>query len=274
MNREDILARLHAEIEQGIPVIGVCAGVGLTAKCSEKGGADLIFINNAGRFRMSGRSTLLAKFSFGNANAVTEEMVCECLPVLHSVPAVAGVFAQDPFKNTDLILERLKKLGVSGIQNSPTLGMMKPSMAKNLEVGMMGLSMEFELIRKAHSMGFFTAPIVHSPEQVKPFIDAGADVIVATAGITIGADDGVPIPSLSENINLFSSIAKVAKAIRPEIIVLAHGGALATPALVQEVLYSVPELDGFVGGSAVERIPVEKAIRKIITDFKEAGAEK
>ena len=178
MTREAIVEKLRTEVHAGRPVVGVSAGVGLTAKCAEKGGADLIFLHNAGRFRMSGRSTLLAKFSFGNANDVTEEMVCECLPVLQSAPVVAGVFAQDPFKNVDLILERLQKLGVAGIQNSPTLGMMKPAMAKNLEAGMMGLSMEYELIRKAHDMGFFTAPIVHSAEQVQPFLDAGADVIV------------------------------------------------------------------------------------------------
>ena len=169
MTREAIVEKLRTEVHAGRPVVGVSAGVGLTAKCAEKGGADLIFLHNAGRFRMSGRSTLLAKFSFGNANDVTEEMVCECLPVLQSAPVVAGVFAQDPFKNVDLILERLQKLGVAGIQNSPTLGMMKPAMAKNLEAGMMGLSMEYELIRKAHDMGFFTAPIVHSAEQVQPF---------------------------------------------------------------------------------------------------------
>ena len=274
MTREAIVEKLRAEVHAGRPVVGVSAGVGLTAKCAEKGGADLIFLHNAGRFRMSGRSTLLAKFSFGNANDVTEEMVCECLPVLQSAPVVAGVFAQDPFKNVDLILKRLQKLGVAGIQNSPTLGMMKPAMAKNLEAGMRGLSMEYELIRKAHDMGFFTAPIVHSAEQVQPFLDAGADVIVATAGITVGEEDGVPMPSLEENIALFRAVAQEAKRRKADILVLAHGGALNGPAAVQAAFDAVPELDGFVGGSAVERIPVEKAIRKTIQGFKEAGAEK
>lgn len=273
MDRDAILAALRGQTEQGIPVIGVSAGVGLTAKCAEKGGADLIFINNAGRFRMSGRSTLLAKFSFGDANAVTEEMVRECLPVLRGVPTVAGVFAQDPFKNMDMVLEHLKRLGVDGIQNSPTLGMMKPAMAKNLEAGMMGLSMEYDLIRRAHDMGFFTAPIVHSTEQVDAFIAAGADLIVATAGITVGPEDGAPVPSLADNIRLFTRIAGRARELKPEILVLAHGGALSGPDAVQQALTAVPALDGFVGGSAVERIPVEKAIRKIITDFKEAGGK-
>ena len=152
--------------------------------------------------------------------------------------------------------------------------MMKPAMAKNLEAGMMGLSMEYELIRKAHDMGFFTAPIVHSAEQVQPFLDAGADVIVATAGITVGEEDGVPMPSLEENIALFRAVAQEAKRRKADILVLAHGGALNGPAAVQAAFDAVPELDGFVGGSAVERIPVEKAIRKTIQGFKEAGAEK
>ena len=274
MNREAIKEKIRSEIREGVPVIGVSAGVGLTAKCAEKGGADLIFVHNAGRFRMSGRSTLLAKFSFGNANDTTEAMVCECLPVLQSAPVIAGVFAQDPFKNIDLILERLQKLGVSGIQNSPTLGMMKPAMAKNLEAGSMGLSMEYDLIRRAHGMGFFTAPLVHSAEQVKPFMDAGADMLVVTAGITVGEDDGVPMPSLEENIALFRAVAQEAKRLDGDAVVLAHGGALNSPEAVQRVFDAVPEIAGFVGGSAVERIPVEKAIRKTIQGFKEAGAEK
>ena len=273
MNREMIKEKIYTEIRAGVPVIGVSAGVGLTAKCAEKGGADLIFVNNAGRFRMSGRSTLLAKFSFGNANDASEEMVCECLPVLQSAPVIAGVFAQDPFKNVDLILERLQKLGVSGIQNSPSLGMMKPAMAKNLEAGNMGISMEYELIRKAHAMGFFTAPLVHSPTQIEPFAAAGADLFVVTAGITVGEEDGVPMPSIDENIALFREAAKEAKRLNADAIVLAHGGALNSPEAVQRVFDAVPELAGFVGGSAVERIPVEKAIRKTIQGFKEAGAE-
>lgn len=273
MERTEILARLRAQTEQAVPVVGVCAGVGLTAKCSEKGGADLIFINNAGRFRMAGRSTLLAKFSFGDANAVTEQMVYECLPVIRETPAIAGVFAQDPFKNTELILERLRRLGVSGIQNSPSLGMMRPAMAKNLEAGLMGMSMEFELIRKAHGMGFLTAPLVYSPEHVGSFIEAGADILVVTAGVTVGRDDGVPFPSAEDNFRLFSQIAQAAKTAKPDIFVLAHGGVLADPETVQRAFDTVPELDGFVGGSAVERIPVESAIRDTIRAFKKVGCE-
>lgn len=273
MQNFDIIGSLRKLADSRTPIIGVCAGVGLTAKCSEKGGADLIFLNNSGKFRMSGRSTLLAKFSFDDANATTENMVNECLPVLKNVPVIAGVFAQDPFRNISLILQRLKTLGVTGIQNSPTLGMMKPAMAKNLEAGMMGISMEYKLIRKAHEMGFITAPLVYNAEHLQGFIDAGADIIVATAGITVGADDGVPMPMLDESIAAISDIAKEAKSLKPDVIVLAHGGALSDPESVQKAFDDIAELDGFVGGSAIERIPVEKAIHKIIHDFKEAGIE-
>ncbi len=271
MSREGILAALRKELKKGFPIIGVNAGVGLTAKCSAKAGADLVFINNAGRFRTSGRSTLLAKFSFGNANDVTNTMCAEILPVIGETPAIVGVFAQDPFKDISLILEHLQRLGVAGIQNSPTLGMMSPAMAKNLEAGMLGFSKEVKLIKDAHEMGFLTAPIAHKPEQAVQFVEAGADIIVATVGITIGEEDGVPVPSLKENINTIREIAVATKEANKEVLVLCHGGALSTPEKVQKVFDAIPEVDGFSGGSAIERIPVEKAIAKIIREFKEVG---
>ena len=271
MNREDILTVLREELKKGSPIIGVNAGVGLTAKCAAKAGADLIFINNAGKFRTSGRSTLLAKFSFGNANDITSTMCGEILPVIGQTPAIVGVFAQDPFKDISLILENLQKIGVAGIQNSPTLGMMSPAMAKNLEAGMLGFSKEVKLIKDAHEMGFLTAPIAHKPEQAVQFVEAGADIIVATVGITIGKEDGAPIPSLEENISTIREIAVATKKARKEVLVLCHGGALSTPENVQKVFDSISEVDGFSGGSAIERIPVEKAIAKIIREFKEVG---
>lgn len=271
MNIQEIKGKLRQQLDAGSPVLGVSAGIGLTAKCAAKAGADLIFINNAGRFRTAGRSTLLAKFSFGNANETTLQMVGEILPVIGRTPAVAGVFAQDPFRSIDLLLEQLQRLGVAGIQNSPTLGMMKPAMAKNLEAGMLGFSKEVALIEKAHHMGFLTAPLAHQPDQAEAFAAAGADIIVVTVGITIGEEDPARTPDLRENIEAIAAMTEAAKRGHPELLVLCHGGALSTPQAVQCALDTVPGLDGFVGGSAVERIPVEKAIAKIIHDFKQAG---
>lgn len=271
MNKDRMKELLRKQLAGKSPIIGVSAGSGLTAKCAEKGGADLIFVNHAGHFRMAGRSTLLSRFSFGNANDTMLQMAGEVLPVLREVPAIAGVFAQDPFRNIDMLLEHLMKLGFSGIQNSPTLGMMKPAMASNMEAGMLGFSMEVDMIRKAHEMGFFTAPIAHRPEQAEQFAAVHADLIVATVGITVGAEDGAPVPDLDRNIQTLASIASAAKAANPDILVLAHGGALSAPDTVQKALDAVWQLDGFVGGSAVERIPVEKAINRIIDGFKRAG---
>lgn len=271
MNREEIKNQLKRQLSAQAPIIGVSAGSGLTAKCAQKGGADLIFVNHAGYFRMAGRSTLLSKFSFGNANDTMLKMAGEVLPVLHQVPAIAGVFAQDPFRNMDILLENVKKLGFSGVQNSPTLGMMKPAMANNMEAGMLGFFMEIDMIRKAHDMGFFTAPIVHRPEQAEQFVAVHADLIVATVGITVGEEDGVPVPDLDDNIRAVASITSAAKAADPDVFVLAHGGALSTPEAVQKALDAIPQLDGFVGGSAIERIPVEKAIYRIVDGFKHAG---
>lgn len=272
MDIENMKSALRRQLQAGSPVLGVSAGIGLTAKCAAKAGADLIFINNAGRFRTAGRSTLLSKFSFGNANETMLQMVGEILPVIGDTPAIAGVFAQDPFRSIDLLLEQLQRLGVAGIQNSPTLGMMKPAMAKNLEAGMLGFSKEIEMIGKAHRMGFFTAPMIHQPEQAEAFAAAGADLIVATVGVTIGADDPAQTPDLDENIASIRAMTEAAKGANPELLVLCHGGALSTPEAVQCALDAIPALDGFVGGSAVERIPVEQAIARIIRDFKQAGS--
>ena len=271
MNRTEIITALRRQLESGSPVIGVCAGIGLTAKCAEKAGVDLVFVNNAGRFRASGRSTLLSKFSFGNANETMLQMAGEILPVIDRTPAIAGVFAQDPFRDIELLLEHLQRLGFAGIQNSPSLGMMKPAMAKNLEAGMLGFSKEVAMIAKAHEMGFLTAPLAHQPEQAAQFAAVGADIVVATVGITVGEEDPAPTPDLEQNIRDLEAMAQAAKETSPNALVLCHGGALSSPEAVQRVLDAVPAIDGFVGGSAIERIPVEKAIARIIHEFKNAA---
>lgn len=265
--RKDILAGLRQRLAQGQPVFGVCAGIGLTAKCAELAGADLIFVNNSGRFRMAGRSGLLSKFSFGDANAVTVEMAGEILPVLSHTPAIAGVFAQDPFKRMDMVLENLKRWGFAGVQNSPGMGMMKPAMAKNLEAGGLGFSKEVELVRMARAMDLLTAPFCYDGNQAQRFAQAGADMLVLNLGLTVGLSDAGPRQELKESIDQLRAMLAPAKEANPDVLILCHGGPLADPQTVQQVYDEIPEMDGYLGGSSVERIPVEQAIIDVIHKF-------
>lgn len=265
--REDILSGLRERLAQGQPVFGVCAGIGLTAKCAELAGADLIFVNNSGRFRMAGRSGLLSKFSFGDANATTVEMAGEILPVLSRTPAVAGVFAQDPFKRMDMVLENLKRWGFAGVQNSPGMGMMKPAMAKNLEAGGLGFSKEVELVRMAREMDLLTAPFCYDGDQAKRFAQAGADILVLNLGLTVWQADAGPKPDLEESIDRLREMIAPAKDVNPDVLILCHGGPLADPQTVQRVYDEIAEMDGYLGGSSVERIPVEQAIVRVIHEF-------
>ena len=272
--RGEVLCALRAGLAEGRPILGVCAGIGLTAKCAERAGADLIFVNNTGRFRMSGRNGLLAKFSFGDANAVTEEMGTEILPVLAHTPAVGGVFAQDPFKRMDMVLENLKRWGFAGVQNSPGMGMMRPAMAKNLEAGGLGCSKEIELVETARSMDLLTAPFCYDAEQALRLAQAGADILLLNLGLTAGNDDGVEVPPLGACIEEMRAILAPAKDARPDVLIMCHGGPLATPEDVQRVYDAIPEMDGYLGGSSIERIPVERAIINVIRDFKQIAVEK
>jgi predicted TIM-barrel enzyme len=266
--REGILQSLRTGLQEGKPILGVCAGIGLTAKCAEKAGVDLIFVNNTGRFRMAGRNGIIAKFSFGDANAVTVEMAGEILPVLKKTPAIAGVFAQDPFKRMDMVLEDLKRWGFSGVQNSPGMGMMKPAMAKNLEAGGIGFSKELELVERAGAMGLLTAPFCYDADQAERFARAGADILLINLGITAAKDDLISAMPLEECIEKMKRMIAPAKAVKPELLIMCHGGPLSTIEEVQRVYDAIPEMDGYLGGSSIERIPVERAIVETIHQFK------
>lgn len=271
--REEILLDLRARLAQGHPVFGVCAGIGLTAKCAELAGADLIFVNNSGRFRMAGRSGLLSKFAFGDANAVTVEMAGEILPVLSRTPAIAGVFAQDPFKRMDMVLENLIRWGFAGVQNSPGMGMMKPAMAKNLEAGGLGFSKEVELVRMARSMDLLTAPFCYDGDQARRFAQAGADILVLNIGLPVGQADACSRPDLTASIQQLRAMIAPAKDVAPDVLILCHGGPLSDPQTVQQVYDEIPEMDGYLGGSSVERIPVEQAIVDVIHSFQNIEQE-
>lgn len=267
--RDEILSRLDGQIRMRRPIIGAGAGIGLTAICEEQGGADLIIIYNSGRFRMAGRSSSAGRFCYGNANDIMLDMAKEILPVVKHTPVLAGVFASDPFRDIDRLLDSLGELGFSGVQNFPTLGSMDDYYTANLEAAHMGYSVEADMIRKAHKLGLLTTPYCFNKEQIRQMADAGADLVVIHAGLTASGMTGAKsFASLDDTVEYVGELARVAKECNPNLRVICHGGVIVGPKEVAYILEQIPQVCGFYGASSVERIPAEKAITKIVREFK------
>ena len=267
--RQTLLTRFRAKIAAGQPLIGGGAGTGLSAKCEEAGGIDLIVIYNSGRYRMAGRGSLAGLMAYGNANDIVVEMAHEVLPVVKHTPVLAGVNGTDPFMIADDFLSRLSSLGFSGIQNFPTVGLFDGTIRAQLEETGMGYALEVELIRKANGKDLLTTPYVFSERNARDMAKAGADVIVCHLGLTtggaIGAHTGV---SLKECVPLINSWIKAAKSIRPDILALCHGGPISAPKDASFILKNCPGCHGFYGASSMERLPTERAITETTMKFK------
>jgi len=259
--RQTLLGRFHSKIAAGQPLIGGGAGTGLSAKCEEAGGIDLIVIYNSGRYRMAGRGSLAGLLAYGNANEIVCEMAREVLPVVKHTPVLAGVNGTDPFMIADEFLKRLIGLGFSGIQNFPTVGLIDGTFRANLEETGMGYGLEVELVAKAHAMDLLTTPYVFNEDEARWMAKAGADIVVCHLGLTtggaIGAETALKLPDCVERINAWAAAAKAAK---PDVIVLCHGGPIATPDDAQFILKNCPECHGFYGASSMERLPAETAL--------------
>jgi len=260
-DRQALLAQFRQQIKQRIPIIGSGAGTGLSAKCEEAGGIDLIVIYNSGRYRMAGRGSLAGLLAYGNANEIVLDMAREVLPVVKHTPVLAGVNGTDPFCNFDHFLDQLAATGFSGIQNFPTVGLIDGVFRANLEETGMGYALEVELIALARSKHLLTTPYVFSSADALAMTRAGADMLVAHMGLTtggsIGADTALTLADAAERIN---AIADAAISINPDIIILCHGGPIAEPADAQFILQHCPSCHGFYGASSMERLPVEKAL--------------
>lgn len=269
MTRADALARLRATVASGGVVIGAGAGTGLSAKCAEAGGADLIIIYNSGRYRMAGRGSLAGLMPYGDANAIVVEMAAEVLPVVKHTPVLAGVCGTDPFRLMPVFLRQLKEMGFVGVQNFPTVGLIDGVFRQNLEETGMGFDLEIEMIRQAHELDLLTAPYVFNPEQARAMAEAGADVLVPHLGLTtkgmIGAKTAV---TLDEAVERVQAMCDAAKAVNPDVIVLCHGGPIAEPEDVQYVLERTRGVVGFFGASSVERLPTERAMTENMQRFK------
>lgn len=267
--REECLKRLKSEISKGKAIIGGGAGTGISAKCEELGGVDLIILYNSGRYRMAGKSSMAGNLPFGDANGIVLEMASEILPVVINTPVLAGVCAQDPFRFIDNFLKQLIELGFSGVQNFPTVGDIDGHWGEMIKQGGMSYDLEVEMIAKAHSLDLLTTPYAYNKEQAIKMAKAGADVLVAHMGGTIGGTIGFQSRwTLDQAAEQIQNIHDVAKSINPEILVIFHGGPIAEPDDVKYILEKTKGTVGFYGASSIERLPVEKAISEQVKKFK------
>jgi predicted TIM-barrel enzyme len=267
-SRSAILQRFHEKVQSGRPLIGGGAGTGLSAKCEEAGGIDLIVIYNSGRFRMAGRGSLAGLMPYGNANAIVKEMAHEVLTAVEHTPVLAGVCATDPFMIPELFLTELRALGFTGIQNFPTVGLIDGNFRVNLEETGMGFGREIDCIAQAHQLDLLTTPYAFDTEQARLFAQVGADIIVAHMGLTTSGSIGARTArSLDDCVAQVTGIVAASKSIRSDVLVLCHGGPIATPFDAQHLLDRVEGLDGFYGASSMERLPTELAITRQTRDF-------
>ena len=270
MNRDEILTRLRGQVEAGRPIIGAGAGTGLSAKCAEAGGTDLIIIYNSGRYRMAGRGSLAGLLPYGDANAIVVEMAAEVLPVVRDTPVLAGVCGTDPFRRMPQFLQQIADLGFAGVQNFPTVGLIDGTFRANLEETGMGFDLEVEMIRAAHELGLLTAPYCFDAGQAAALTDAGADVLVPHMGLTtsgsIGAQTAV---TLDDAVGRVQEMCDAAKRTNPEVLVLCHGGPIAMPDDAAYVLANTEGVVGFFGASSMERLPTETAMTENMRRFKD-----
>ncbi len=268
-NRVDLLLRFRKMIEAGEPIIGAGAGIGLSAKCEEAGGADLIIVYNSGRYRMAGRGATSGLLAYGNANQIVLDMAPEILPVVKRVPVLAGINGTDPFVIWEAYLEDLQRLGFAGVQNYPTVGRIDGALRITLEETGMSYAREVEVIGLAHRSGLLTAPYVFSGADAVAMTAAGADLIVCHLGLTAGGSIGArSTMTLDECATLINAWSEAALSVRDDVIVLCHGGPIAMPDDVAHILRRCPRCHGFFGASSMERLPVEKAITEQVQRFK------
>jgi predicted TIM-barrel enzyme len=267
--RTGLLRRFTEMVRRGEPIIGGGAGIGLSAKCEEAGGIDLIILYNSGRYRMAGRGSLAGLLAYGNANDIVVQMAREVLPVVRKTPVLAGVNGTDPFMLTEHFLGELKAMGIAGVQNFPTVGLIDGVFRQNLEETGMSYALEVEMIRIARSMDLLTTPYVFSEADAAAMASAGADIIIAHMGLTTGGSIGAETAlTLRECPALIDAWAAAAKRVRDDVLVLCHGGPIATPEDAQYVLDTCQHCDGFYGASSMERLPVETALIERTREFR------
>jgi len=268
LSRTEILKKLHQQRAAGVPIIGGGAGTGISAKCEEAGGIDLIVIYNSGRYRMAGRGSLLGLLAYGNANQIVKEMGYEVLTAVEHTPVLAGVNRTDPFMIRDLFLRELKEMGFSGVQNFPTVGLIDGMFRENLEETGMSYMQEVELIAAANQLDLLTTPYVFNVQEAQWMTKAGADIIVAHMGLTTSGTIGAKsAKTLEDCVAQVQAICDASKSLRSDCLVLCHGGPIANPSDAEFILKRCPQIDGFYGASSMERLPTEIAITQQVQAF-------
>ena len=266
--RASILKRFREKLDQGLPIVGGGAGTGISAKCEEAGGIDLIVIYNSGRYRMAGRGSLAGLMPYGNANQIVRDMAHEVITAVKHTPVLAGVCATDPFMMRDVFLQELKTLGFAGIQSFPTVGLIDGTFRANLEETGMGFGLEIDCIGAANRMDLLTTPYAFDAEQARALTEAGADILVAHMGLTtsgtIGAETSL---TLEDCVPRIAEMAEAARQIRSDVIVLCHGGPIAMPPDANFILEQLDCVDGFYGASSMERLPTENALTAQVQAF-------
>jgi predicted TIM-barrel enzyme len=268
-SREDIVEKLASLARQKVPIIGAGAGTGLSAKCEEAGGVDLMVIYNSGRYRMAGRGSAAGLLAFGNANEIVKDMAREVLPAVRRTPVLAGVNGTDPFVLMPQFLAELKAMGFAGVQNFPTIGLFDGLMRSSFEETGFGFGLEVEMIATAHELDLLTTPYVFNPSEAEAMTRAGADVIVAHMGVMVGGTIGATSArTLEQCVGDVDRIAEAAMRIRPDILVLCHGVPIATPKDAEFMLRKCRICHGFYGASSMDRLPVETALTEHVRRFK------
>ena len=272
IERSALLEKFRAMVARGEPIVGGGAGTGLSAKCEQDGGADLIVIYNSGRYRMAGRGSLAGLLAYGDANAIVVEMAREVLPVVQRTPVLAGVNGTDPFRQMDVFLREIKALGFSGVQNFPTVGLIDGTFRANLEETGMSYALEVDMIAQAHALDLLTTPYVFNEAEAEAMACAGADIIVCHMGLTTGGAIGAQTAlKLADCPALIDGWAQAALRVRPDILVLAHGGPISEPADADFIMKATRTCHGFYGASSMERLPVERALTDQVRRFKAIG---
>ena len=267
--RNEIIKNLKDKIARGEPIIGCGAGTGISAKFEEAGGADLMIIYNSGRYRMAGRSSLSGLFAYGDANGIVVEMGSEVLPVVKKTPVLAGVNGTDPFRLMPVFLKQLAEMGFSGVQNFPTVGLFDGVMRENMEATGLGYDLEVEMIRTASEMDLFTSPYVFNEDEARAMTEAGADLLVPHVGLTTAGTIGAASAlTLDQAIDKVMRMADAAWKIKPDLMVICHGGPFDEPENVGTALAKMPGIIGFYGASSAERLPTERAIKGQVEAFK------
>ena len=269
IDRSTALSRFKEQVAAGTPIIGAGAGTGISAKSAEAGGVDMIIIYNSGRYRMAGRGSLSGLLAYGDANQVVVEMSREVIPIVRDTPVLAGVNGTDPFRVMEYFLDDLKRMGFTGVQNFPTVGLFDGNFRQNLEETGMGYDLEVDMIRLAAERDLLTTPYVFTVDEATTMTQAGADIIVAHMGLTTAGTIGATTAlTLEESAARVQELRDAAVAVNPDVLVICHGGPIAEPKDAEYILRNTSGVHGFFGASSAERLPTERAIKAQIEDFK------